>query len=252
MTSASPHWREAATVIITAPRGGPGIGVTSSLKTDDPADDSFQVLMMKREARASFFANAYVFPGGATHPADLSASWREIFQRIGGKSFDNLVENVRIPGPRLPMMRNTLPEDGIPREIGFRITAIREAFEESGVLLLTDLTRLNDDVSRLRHFPYEPAMAQVELQTWRHKVQADPAQFLTFCEKLKAIPNIWSLYEWCNWLTPVASRSTSPGKRPRRFDTLFYVCCLNQKPTYSEADLKETTIAEVSLRDTIF
>lgn len=37
------------------------------------------------------------------------------------------------------------------------------------------------------------------------------------------MPDVWSLVEWSNWLTP--------ENMPRRYDTVFYLCCLEGMPT---------------------
>jgi nucleoside diphosphate-linked moiety X motif protein 19 len=40
--------------------------------------------------------------------------------------------------------------------------------------------------------------------------------------ELNCVPDVSSLIEWSNWLTPFNS--------PRRYDTIFYLACLNTKP----------------------
>lgn len=42
---------------------------------------------------------------------------------------------------------------------------------------------------------------------------------LSYNRELQAVPDIWSLYDWCNWLTPAGYI--------KRFDTAFYMCCLD-------------------------
>lgn len=63
-----------------------------------------------------------------------------------------------------------------------------------------------------------------DLAIWQLRVRNDSSAFYELCNSLGMVPNIWSLYEWSDWLTPV-----SVGHR--RFDTLFYVCCLTHRPT---------------------
>ena len=58
--------------------------------------------------------------------------------------------------------------------------------------------------------------------------------FNSSCRELGVVPDIWCLREWSNWLTPV-----SMG---RRFDTMFYMCILDDQP-YIEHDEKETSDA---------
>lgn len=76
---------------------------------------------------------AYVFPGGNTDPADCDPKWYEHFATFGFKndSFTSLV-------PRVPTTRPQIfktPQNELSRDISLRITAIRETFEECGILM---------------------------------------------------------------------------------------------------------------------
>ena len=44
------------------------------------------------------------------------------------------------------------------------------------------------------------------------------------CRQHSLCPDVWSLYDWCNWLTP-------EHMGPKRFDTIFYMCILNDMPS---------------------
>lgn len=57
-----------------------------------------------------------------------------------------------------------------------------------------------------------------------------------FYRKFECVPDVWSLSEWSNWLTP-ASLS-------KRFDTMFYLCFLDNEPTVLH-DEKEMTHSKV-------
>lgn len=74
----------------------------------------------------------YVFPGGTIDAADSTLKWREIFAAFGvnNNSFASLVPKIA-EQPEIYRSR----QDELPREISLRITAIRETFEESGVLM---------------------------------------------------------------------------------------------------------------------
>ena len=63
-------------------------------------------------------------------------------------------------------------------------------------------------------------------------------QSLYLNRELECVPDVWSLTEWCNWLTPISL--------PRRFDTLFYTCFLDEEPTVLLDD-KEMSQAKVFL-----
>ena len=86
------------------PKGSavPRLAATLLLLRDDP----FEVLMVRRHAKA-VFASALVFPGGAIEPGDYDDGWAQL-----------------IDDP-----------DGLDRdEHALRIAAIRETWEETGVL----------------------------------------------------------------------------------------------------------------------
>ena len=51
---------------------------------------------------------------------------------------------------------------------------------------------------------------------WRNKIQENADHFVDFCLEVDAMPDIWSIYEWSNWLSPWIFV-------PRRFDALFFL-----------------------------
>src|SRR3984885_12497564 len=71
---------------------------------DDP---KFEVLMVKRHHQIDFAAGALVFPGGKTHAGDDDPSWEG----------------------------RCLGWGALPHQRPLRIAAIREAYEEAGILL---------------------------------------------------------------------------------------------------------------------
>ena len=71
----------------------------------------FEVLMVKRHHQIDFAAGALVFPGGKSHAGDHDPAWAD--HATGWESVE---------------------ADGAP----LRIAAIREAYEEAGVLLARD------------------------------------------------------------------------------------------------------------------
>ena len=55
--------------------------------------------------------------------------------------------------------------------------------------------------------------------------------------ELNCVPDIWSLIEWSNWLTP--------RNLKRRYDTVFYICFVETKPPTSPdgVEVKSTTVS---------
>lgn len=228
----------------TDPTNGP------LLQNNDPINSKqsqydYRLMMVKRSGLSSFLASAYVFPGGRVEMADFSPRWWELFARFNLTRQDLAVFSQSINGPRPPIILESKiiqesshlnrPEDALPADIGLRISALRETFEETGVLLLT---RPGDDADS-----YQPLSdrenVNVDLSMWRDKVRKDAASFLDLCLETNLCPNLWSLYEWWNWLTP-----TSVGHK--RCDTMFYVSFLEVEPKVV-LDNEEVTTLKVSI-----
>jgi 8-oxo-dGTP pyrophosphatase MutT (NUDIX family) len=98
----------------------PRHAATVLLLRDSP-DRSPQVYFMRRPARSSFAASAYVFPGGTVDDADLSADVLDV-----APGFD----------PALAAARMQLGGD-LALCAGLHVAAVREVFEETGILVGT-------------------------------------------------------------------------------------------------------------------
>lgn len=186
--------------------------------------------MVKRSGGSSFMASAFVFPGGQVELSDFDHRWYGLFSRHLGLSEETVNSSVsdEIVGPRPPIVRQSITlrkhTAGTPvlnPDIALRIAAIRETFEEAGILLLTSSRQpQNSSNSRLTS---AVELSPSDLSEWQLRVRNDSSAFLELCDTLQLVPNIWALYEWSDWLTPV-----SVGHR--RFDTIFYVACLAERP----------------------
>jgi 8-oxo-dGTP pyrophosphatase MutT (NUDIX family) len=167
MSAAPP--RPAATTILVRPRGS------------QP-----EILLLKRGEHARFMPNAYVFAGGALDPQDDSAEARELCQGLSDQEASERLQ---------------LPSNGLR----YFIAAVREAFEECGLLLaydssgdLVDLCSWDD--ARLRETRLQLSKGRLSLAAlcrvhgWRLAV--DKLAFFS------------------HWITP-------PGRL--RFDTRFFL-----------------------------
>ncbi|XP_042908775.1 acyl-coenzyme A diphosphatase NUDT19 isoform X2 [Parasteatoda tepidariorum] len=230
-----PPWREAASVIIVVRASlqelvGNNLANmmhrarSSNRQAVSKNHCDYRLLMVKRSSLSSFMANAYVFPGGMAEISDYSPKWYDVFQ-AHGVSRDSIREfSEKVNGPRPCMITESLtlttanvkPEqDPLPSDVALRIAAIRETFEETGVLLMT--RPKHSKISSLHWYE------DIDLVAWQEKIRKDPIAFTDFCLEANVCPDIWSLHEWWDWLTP-----TSVGHR--RYDTMFYVCCLEKQP----------------------
>ncbi|XP_078660236.1 acyl-coenzyme A diphosphatase NUDT19-like isoform X1 [Branchiostoma floridae x Branchiostoma belcheri] len=71
-----------------------------------------------------------------------------------------------------------------------------------------------------------------ELARWRKRVDGDAREFLQLCNECRCVPDVWSLHEWSNWLTPTIP--AMPNRR--RYDTAFFICCLDHIPPAARDD----------------
>ncbi|GAA6072320.1 nucleoside diphosphate-linked moiety X motif 19 [Tachysurus ichikawai] len=248
MNTTLKHWKEAATVILAAGskykrsveslwRETPGF--TTNLRQKTAFD--YEVLLLKRSGKSSFMPNAYVFPGGLVEPSDFSSEWLEVFKAFIHLPMFGLATVKQPQETRPPIFATDRQQLGspIPGDVAFRICAVREAFEESGVLLVVpsdEANTLNTDVnadneksdryvSRSRFTALPDRWDKSLISKWRSLVLQNSANFILMCRELECLPNIWALYEWGNWLTPVGG-----SVRQRRYDTAFYMCCLKHVP----------------------
>lgn len=220
LRSGSSNWRRAATLVLAADWTHP----SPSAESLPPLAEGFRLLLLRRSEQQGFLPGAHVFPGGVLDAADHSADWLRLFAPHHGPP--------RFGLGRAPPSHTTFPElpaagpdsaveggAALPDDVAFRICAIRETFEEAGVLLLQP--RASPAAVRK---PGRALPAPKGLATWRARVLRDPCQFLHLCEHLDCIPDIWALHDWSAWLTPFRQRGG------RRFETSFFVCCLHEPP----------------------
>jgi len=145
---------------------------TILLLRDDP---TFEVLMVKRHHQIDFASGALVFPGGKSHAGDHDPAWET--QALGWSEFD-------------------------AEQRGLRIAAIREVFEEAGILL----GRRSDGS------PIGGESAPLEV---RQKVDVGELAFLDVVRELDVVIDLNALTIFARWITPPLT--------PKRFDTWFYV-----------------------------
>ena len=151
-----------------------------SRDVDGKGRDEIEVFMMVRHYEIDFNSGALVFPGGSVDKGD-----REILERSelysGGEALDTAA-------------------------LSFRIAAIRETFEESGILLarLRGSKTLVDAV-RASEIEATHRAALTEGKTTFLNVLADNGLWLALDE----------LVPYAHWITPEGM--------PKRFDTWFFL-----------------------------
>ncbi|XP_043285485.1 nucleoside diphosphate-linked moiety X motif 19 [Venturia canescens] len=202
-------WRDSATVILASRQ----IQKRNPSLSNSVFQYDYKLLNLKRHGQASFMPGAYVFPGGTVEPSDADLKWKNLFSSFGfnDKSFASLLNPNSSRPPIFKPRKNELR-----REISLRITAIRETFEECGILICNkpgDKGVLTDWAKHL---------VMDEAKSWQSRVHNDPMKFYRMCEDHQCYPNIWALHEWSNWLTPTVFA--------KRFDTVFFFVCMQSQP----------------------
>ncbi|KAF9114979.1 hypothetical protein BGX27_009307 [Mortierella sp. AM989] len=179
-------FRDSSTLIIAAP---------ISKSKVQPGKANYKILLLQR-SRIGTSASAHVFPGGNVDKADHDPRWASLV-------------NYNPKGPNAPSLFNA-------------ICAIREAFEESGVLVSEPQIGLSDR----------------EISVWRDRVHENGQEFYNLCVSHNVKPAVERLSHFSSWITP--------PMETKRFHTQFYLTVLPwSKDSFSEtrvfADGKETT-----------
>jgi 8-oxo-dGTP pyrophosphatase MutT (NUDIX family) len=165
---------------------------TILLLRDQPA---FEVLMVKRHHQIDFASGALVFPGGKSHAGDHDPAWAE--HAIGYAEHD-------------------------AEQRALRIAAIREVFEEAGILL----------ARRRDGSPIGGEACPMEV---REAVDAGRTHFLDVLRDLDARLELDALTVFARWITPPLT--------PKRFDTWFYAV-MAPEDQLAACDGRETVDAE--------
>ncbi len=159
----------------------PRDAATVMLVRDAP---DLEVFMLRRNHESVWIAGASVFPGGAIDDHDRDPSW---------------MTRTRSWTDERASRALGLPHGGL----GFFVGAIRETFEEAGVLLARDAAGR----------PVDGGTG--ELHAERDALNAGRASFAGVAERHDLVLATDELHVFSHWVTP-------PGG-PRRYDTWFFV-----------------------------
>jgi len=210
-------WREAASLILVSPTPLPG--------TENPSNKP-HFLMTERSQGGGAFSRLVCFPGGNVAEADHDKGWLDKFAMATGHYIDHQLSFIKdeMKNPKI----DTGAKHDIPKSISLRITAIRETFEETGILLCKGFSRQNFGKGLGKHSKVEVGSDatvvafedQDELAHWQEQVRRDPNQFMKLCDELTCLPDVNALVEWNSWLTPNSWQT--------RYDTIFYMVVVPQ------------------------
>jgi 8-oxo-dGTP pyrophosphatase MutT (NUDIX family) len=176
--------RDAATVLLV--RDPPGREGRVRASGADQA--GLEVFLVRRTLDAAFIGGAYVFPGGAVDPGDREVGLEEVCEGRTDAQASVLLD---------------LESGGL----AFWVAAVRECFEEAGVLLAYrrpgELVSMDD-----------PAVA-ARFARYRGDLDAGRLRLVDVCRQEGLRLAVDRLHYWARWITPEGP--------PRRFDTRFFV-----------------------------
>jgi 8-oxo-dGTP pyrophosphatase MutT (NUDIX family) len=166
---------------------------------------NLQVFMMERNANIVFAGGMWVFPGGRVDATDSPLK----FQALSTHRTD----------AEASALMNI--EDG---GLSYYIGAIRESFEEAGILLALD---------KVSHEPLSLAGKEnsARFNIHRNSVNASERDFLEIIEEENLILDAGAMHYIARWVTPKGP--------PRRYDTRFFISRMpeNQIPLHDDNEL---------------
>ena len=170
-----------------------------------------EVFMLRRTLNAAFVGGHYVFPGGAVDAADRHT---ELEPLCDGLTDEEASAQLGL-------------ESG---GLAYWVAAIRECFEEAGVLLATD--------SRGEVIRFDRSELESSFSKHRHAVHDGELRLVDLCRQEGLHLTTGDIHYESHWITPVGE--------PRRFDTRFFVALAPeaQEPLHDDNE----TIASLWVR----
>jgi 8-oxo-dGTP pyrophosphatase MutT (NUDIX family) len=166
-------------------------------------DAGLEVFMLRRTLDAVFVGGFYVFPGGAVDDADRDPDVVARCQGLTDAAASDLLE---------------VPSGGL----AYWVAAVRECFEEAGVLLAC--TPAGDIVDF-----HEPETAR-RFEEHRHALYRGDLRLIELCRREDLRLAVGGVYYLSHWITPAGE--------PRRFSTRFFVARAprGQEPLHDDGE----------------
>ena len=190
---------------------------TIMLVRDATADTgpALEVCMLRRHLDSDFVGGAYVFPGGKVDDEDRTVAAEEACARRSDAEASAMLG---------------VPSGGL----AFWVAALRECFEEAGVLLAYRGDGVGDDATLVAANP----AARDRLAAMRATLNAGEVRFLDACRHAGLRLATDRVHYFSHWITPEPA--------PKRYDTRFFVAALppGQEPIHDDYE----TVATVWVR----
>ncbi len=171
----------------------------------------FDVFLMRRHREQGFMGGAFVFPGGRLEEADCDPS---------------LLELARGLNPEQAKAKLNEPSLAGEKAMGLFLAAVRETFEEAGVLLAASFHGEPIDFS--------DAQTQGRFREHRGRLQRGEMPLKTMAETEELCFTLDLLTPFSHWITPEVEI--------RRFDTRFLVARMpqGQSPAHDSVETVES------------
>lgn len=173
----------------------------------DTPDERVEVLLLQRHPDLVFVAGAHVFPGGAVDPDDRSPASLAVATGLDDATASGLLD---------------VPVGGL----AYWIAAVRETFEEAGLLLATTADGAD---------PWLDPRRAERLAGARTDIEAGRSTLAELCEREGLRLDLGPLRSFGRWITPEGA--------PRRYDTRFFVAPAPDRPEVV-VDEREAVAAE--------
>ncbi|MDE2977061.1 MAG: NUDIX domain-containing protein, partial [Acidobacteriota bacterium] len=178
------------------------------------SDRGVEVFMERRHIQSDFVGGAYVFPGGRVDPED----------RVDEALCHGLTD-------REASGRLALEEGGLT----FYVAAIRECFEEAGVLLAYDRDG--------RILDFSDRAVEEHFERLRGELNAGRQSLLDIAAAESLTLATDRISYWAHWITPEG--------QPRRYDTRFFVTRAPGNQTAGHDDHELTSSAWVTAEEAL-
>ena len=177
----------------------------------------FEVYLTRRSARSAFAPDAFVFPGGTIEAHDSSAAMQE---RAVGLTAERVNEEFRATVP--PALSTSEPAVDADAGRALLVAAVRELFEEAGVLLACDASKHAVDMT---------AADMEAAADDRVALRSGELAFSEYLRRRDWFADTRTLTLFSHWITP--------RSEPRRYNTHFFFA-LAPPNQAAQADAYET------------
>jgi 8-oxo-dGTP pyrophosphatase MutT (NUDIX family) len=169
------------------------------------AGGSVETFLLKRHEASAFMGGNFVYPGGSVEPGDK------------GKGILPYCKGLPLDTSRAPEKTN------VDELLGYRICAVRELFEEAGILLACRVSGGSCTT--------EPILSEDRLSEYRRQIDEDEISMTDLARQESLSYDLDQLIYIDRWITPKA--------RHIRFDTRFYLAFCPEGQ-HASHDQKET------------